>query len=487
MQCDFRRPHFRILSDSQIAEIHDATLQLLERGGAAFEAKEALDILADAGLDVSNPDRVKIPAHMVEDAIRKAPKMVTMYSRDGEPSIVLNGRTGSHFGSIPDLPTYRDPFSKRERTCYVADIADMARLIDALPNVEWVLLGTVNPTLPAAITDKVSLLQTILNTAKPIMGEINDAQSLSEMFALCEIVAGGEKKFKEKPFFVGSCEPVSPLVHGKDAMEKSLLCAEKGIPCVVYGMPMAGATTPATFAGCLAIANAEVLSQLVVLQLKNPGAPIIYGSIPSIMDMRTTIYSYGCPELSLMGAALTEVCHSYKLPMFGVAGSTDAANIGLQSGAEITYEIMASALAGTDLVRSAAFLYHAKVGSPEVVVFGNEIVDMVKVLLNGIEINKETLPIEMMVRMGPKANYLFESHTRKHFRKFWSPPLFDRSFNPASSRNAEDLINQRTKEIIETHQPKALPADLVKELKKMEKTWFQRVGLKHEYPKRKER
>ena len=116
MQCDFRRPHFRILSDSQIEEIHDATLQLLERGGAAFGAKEALDILADAGLDVSNPDRVKIPAHMVEDAIRKAPKMVTMYSRDGEPSIVLNGRTGSHFGTVPDLPIYLDPFTKRERT-----------------------------------------------------------------------------------------------------------------------------------------------------------------------------------------------------------------------------------------------------------------------------------------------------------------------------------------------------------------------------------
>lgn len=487
MQCDFRRPHFRILSDSQIAEIHDATLQLLERGGAAFEAKEALDILAEAGLDVSNPDRVKIPPYMVEDALRKAPKLVTMYSRDGEAAIILNGLTGAHFGTVPDLPRYLDPFTKRERTCYVADIADTIRVVDALPNVEWVLLGTVSPTLPAAITDKVSLLQTILNTTKPIMGEINDAQSLSEMFAVCEAVAGGVRKFKEKPFFIGSCEPVSPLVHGKDALEKSLLCAEKGIPCVVYGMPMAGATTPASFAGCLAIANAEVLSQLVVLQLKNPGAPVIYGSIPSIMDMRTTIYSYGCPELSLMGAALTEVCHSYGLPMFGVAGSTDAANIGLQSGAEITYEIMAAALAGTDLVRSAAFLYHAKVGSPEVVVFGNEIVDMVKVLLNGIEINKETLPIEMMVRMGPKANYLFESHTRQHFRKFWPAPLFDRSFNPENSKNAEERINQRTREIIETHQPKPLPDDLVKELKKMERTWFQRVGLKHEYPRRKER
>ncbi len=487
MQCDFRRPLFRILSDSQIAEIHDATLQILERGGAAFEAKEALDILAEAGLDVSNPDRVKIPAHMVEEAIRKAPKLVTMYSRAGEPAIVLNGLTGSHFGSIPDLPLYRDPFTKKERTTYVADIADMVRVIDGLPNIEWVLLGTVNSTLPAAITDKVSLLQTLLNTTKPIMGEINDAKSLGEMFSVCEIVAGGTQNFREKPFFIGSCEPVSPLVHGKDAMEKSLLCAENGIPCVVYGMPMAGAATPVTFAGCLAIANAEVLSQLVVLQLKNPGAPVIYGSIPSIMDMKTTIYSYGCPELSLMGAALTEVCHSYKLPMFGVAGSTDAANIGLQSGAEITYEIMASALAGTDLVRSAAFLYHARVSAPEVIVFGNEAVDMVKVLLGGIEINKETLPIDMMVKMGPKANYLFESHTRKHFRKLWMAPLFDRSFNPASSKNAEDLINQRTRELIETHQAKPLPDDLVKELKKVEKTWFERVGLKHEYPKRKGR
>lgn len=143
MQCDSKRPQFRILSDRHIAEIHNATLQILERGGAAFEAKEALDILGEAGLDVSNPARVKMPTHMVEEAIRKAPKIVTTYSREGAPAIILNGLTGAHFGSIPDLPTYRDPYMKRERTCYIEDIVDTARVIDALPNVEWVLLGTV--------------------------------------------------------------------------------------------------------------------------------------------------------------------------------------------------------------------------------------------------------------------------------------------------------------------------------------------------------
>lgn len=481
----FNTPQFHILSDNQIEELHLATLQILERTGAAFECQEALDILGDAGVDVSNPDRVKIPPYMVEQALRTTPKMVTLYTREGEPAIVLNGMTGSHFGAIPDLPEYLDPYTRKQRQCYIDDIADTARLVDALPNTEFLLLGTSNPTLPAAITDKVSLLQVILNTSKPIMGEINDVSSLREMIDLCSIVAGGEEQFKKKPFFIGSCEPVSPLVHGKDALEKSLLCAEKGIPCVVYGMPMSGATTPATFAGCLAIANAEVLSQLVVLQLKNPGAPVIYGSIPSIMDMKTTIYSYGAPELPVMGAALTEVCHCYKLPMFGVSGSTDAGVIDVQAGAEVTYEILVTALAGVDLVRSSCFLYHAKVGSPEMIVLGNEIVDMVKVLMNGIEINDETLPLELIERLGPKSSYLTEVHTLKHFRRFWAPKIFNRSFaKKEDTKGAEDLLNQRTIEILETHQPKTLPEDLVRELKKVEKTWFDRVGLKHEYPKR---
>lgn len=481
----FNSPQFRILSAKQIEELHFAALQILERTGVAFECQEALDILGEAGADISNPDRVKIPSYLVEQALRTSPKTITLYTREGEPAITLNGQTGSHFGAVPDLPEYLDPFTRKRRDCYIADIADTVRVIDALPNVEWLLLGTSNLTLPAAITDKVSLLQIIMNTSKPIVGEINDVASLKDMIALCSIVAGGEEQFRKRPFFIGSAEPVSPLIHGKDAVEKGLFCAEKGIPCIVYGMPMAGATAPASFAGCLAIANAEVLSQMVVLQLKRPGTPIIYGSIPSIMDMRTTIFSYGAPELSLMGAALTEVCHYYRLPMFGVSGSTDARVIGVQAGAELTYEILVTALSGVDLVRSACFLYHAKVGSPEMVVLGNEIVDMVKVLMNGIEINDETLPLELIEKLGPKSSYLAEKHTMKHFRNFWAPRIFDRSFSEEEGRkDAEDLLNQRTIEIMKRHQPKPLPEDLLKELKKVEKTWFDRVGLKHEYPKR---
>jgi trimethylamine--corrinoid protein Co-methyltransferase len=304
------------------------------------------------------------------------------------------------------------------------------------------------------------------------------------MIDLCSIVAGGEEQLRKKPFFAGSSEPVSPLIQGKDAMEKSLLCAEKGIPNVVYSMPMAGATTPATFPGCLAIANAEALSQLVVLQLKHPGTPVIFGSIPSIMDMKTTIFSYGAPEMSLMVGALTELCHYYELPMWGTAGCTDAEVVNAQAGAEITYQILTSALTGADLVHDVGLVYHATTISAELIVFVDEIVDMVKVLMGGIEINDETLPLGLIERLGPKSNYLTESHTLEHFRKFWVPRVFDRSFTKKEGvKDCEELLKQRSIKILETHRPKPLSADLVNELKKVEKTWLDRVGLK-EYPER---
>ena len=481
----FGSPQFRLLSDKQIEELHFATLQIMERIGILFECQEAIDLLGEAGADVSDPGRVKIPSYLVEQALNNAPKMVTFYNREGELAMVLNGQTGSHFGSLPDCPYYLDPYEGRRRMCYIEDIADTARVIDALPNMEWSYLATGHQTIPGAIADKVSLLQFILNSSKPVIAEINDAASLREMITLCSIIAGGEEALRKKPFFGGSSEPVSPLVEGKDAMEKSLVCAEKGIPNVVYSMPMAGATTPASFAGCLAIANAEFLSQLVVLQLKNPGAPVIYGSIPNIMEMRTTIFPYGAPEMSLMVAALTELCHYYRLPMFGTAGCSDAYNIGAQMGAEITYQILMTALSGADLVHDVGILYHATVGSPELIVFVDEIIDMVNVAMGGIEINDETLPLDLIERIGPGGNYISEKHTLKHFRKFWAPKIFDRSAVESEGiKNCEDLLNERTIKLLETHQPKPLPEDVAKELGKVEASWLKRVGLK-EYPKRK--
>jgi len=478
-------PEFHILSEKMIEELHFASLEILEKTGVAFESQEAIEILGDSGADISNPDRVRIPSPLVEKALKTAPKEITLFTRDGDPAIVLNGKTGAHFGAHTDMDDFLDPLTKSRRRCYVEDIADMARLIDALPNIEWSRTSTGHTPLPGEVSDKVSLLQALLNCTKPIVCVINNVSSLIDMIEVCSIVAGDEKILKQKPFIAGSNEPTSPLFQGKDAMEKSLLLAEKGIPNVVYGMPMAGATAPATFAGCLCIANAEVLSHIVVLQIKNPGAPVILGSIPNIMDMKTSICPYGAPELSLMVGAFTELCHYYGIPMFGTAGCTDAGTIGSQAAAEITYSIFTSIMTGADLVHDVGLMDHATMLSPELAVLSNEIIDMVKVLTRGIEISDETLALDLIEKVGPRSNYLEEMHTLTHFRNFWSPNVFDRSMTRDSeTKDCEQLLNAKTIEILRTHKPKSMPDDLIKELKKMEEGWFKRIGIEYAYPKK---
>ena len=482
---EYRSPQFHLLSDRQLEELHLATLQILERTGVAFECQEAIDLLGEAGADISNPNRVKIPSCLVEKALQTAPKMVTIYSREGQPAMVLNGTSGPHFRGLCDSPEFLDPYTGQRRACYIEDIADTARVADALPNIEWLMIGGAHTTVPGTIADKVSLLQVIKSSSKPVAVATVGVASLREMLKVCSVIVGGEKELQAKPFLLGSSQPISPLLQGKDLMEKSLLCAEKGVPILVYGMQMAGATAPATFPGCLVVADAEILSQLVVLQLKNPGTPVIIGSMPNIMDMKTTIYPYGAPELSLSVAALTELSHYYKLPMLGSAGYTDSDVIGAQAGAELTYQIIVCALSGADLAHDVGVMYHARMISPEFMVLADEVIDMVKVLMRGIEINDETLPLGLIERVGPKGTYISEKHTLQHFREFWMPKIFDRSATKGKEvKNCEELLRERTIKILRTHKPKPLSEDLVRELGKMEKGWFEGVGLEHLYPKR---
>ncbi len=479
----YATPQFRLLSDCQLEELHLATLHILERTGVAFKYQEAINILGDSGADVSNPDRVKIPSCLVEQALRTAPRTITLYTREGEPAMVLNG-TRSHFGPCFGHAEHLDPYSGKRRPTYIEDIADITRVVDALPNLEFQWSGSFNTTVPGSIADKISALQVLMNSSKPVGCILNDAESVREILKICSIIAGSEAQFRKKPFIWGSQEPFSPLVQVKEALEKSLLFAEKGIPNIVVGCQMAGATTPATWAAELVIANAEVLSHLVVIQLKYPGAPVIYGNMPSIMDMRTGIYSFGAPELALNVAASTELSHYYGLPMNGTAGCTDSDSINAQTAAEVTYQILLAALTGADLVDDIGMMYHSTTQSPELMVFCNEIIDMVKVVMGGIEINEEALPLDLIERIGPRGTYITEKHTLKHFRKFWAPELFDRSgVRGKDFRNCEDLVRERTIRILETHQPKPLPDDIVKELRKREAGWLKRAGLA-EYPKR---
>jgi len=482
------KPKFHILSAENLNKLHEASLQILEKTGVTVDCEEGLDLLGEAGIDTSDPKRVKIPNRFVEKALKSAPDNITLYTREGEPCLYLD-LEHTYFGAIPDCPDIMDPYTRNRRPCCVDDAAALARLIDYLPNIDWIFTAGWGHGLPGALSDKVSLVQAVLNTSKPAGSCVNDLGSLEAMIEICAIIAGGKQGLKKKPFFYCTVEPVTPLVQGKDAVAKSLLCAELGIPNVIYSMPMAGATSPATFAGTLAVCNAEFLSHLVMVQLKKPGAPVIYGSMPNIMDMKTSIYPYGAPELNLLVACLTELAHHYRLPMWGTAGCTDAKVIGVQAGMELMYECLTSMLSGADFVHDTGLMDHATMISPELIVLMDEIISAAKVLLEGIEVSSEALALDLVNKVGPGGSFIAEDHTLEHFRSFWVPSIADRTrltpdMAPNSVRHSEELLNKKTITILETHKPKSLPEAVVREIRNIETSWFKEMNVPYKYPQK---
>ena len=239
-------------------------------------------------------------------------------------------------------------------------------------------------------------------------------------------------------------------------------------------MPMGGTTAPTTLAGVLALNLAEILTGLVIHQLTSPGAPIILGGVPSIMDMRTSRYAYGAPELHLQCSALAEIIHYYKIPFWGTAGCVETATVDQQAAAEISLSCLMAALSGANLVHDTGLMDQATVTCPEILLLADEIQDMIKHIMKGIDVNEETLALDVVHKVGPGGNYLVEDHTLKHFRNFWHPRLFSRRVQqPGKSEpSLSERLNKKAKEIIETHEVPALSEDKRKALLDLEKKWL---------------
>ena len=195
--------------------------------------------------------------------------------------------------------------------------------------------------------------------------------------------------------------------------------------------------------------------------------------------------------MNLHVAAMCEFSHLYYgLPFYGTGGVTDAERVGVQAGLELMFECMTTALSGADFVHDTGLCGFCTMLSPELMVLHDEIIGMVKVFMEGVNINDETLALDLIDRVGPGRGYLAEKHTREHFRRFWVPKFLDRTALPPgqteSADPCEERLNRRTREIMETHQPEPLAEDMEREIRKVEESWFKELGLKYEYQKRAE-
>jgi trimethylamine--corrinoid protein Co-methyltransferase len=254
-----------------------------------------------------------------------------------------------------------------------------------------------------------------------------------------------------------------------------LFTVEHDIPLINFPAPQACGSAPATFAGTVVQGSAESLSGLVLAQTARPGAAFIYGAFATIMDMQTTIFSYGAPELSLMVGALAQMAQHYELPFFGTAGCSDAKFCDAQAATEAALQIFSSAAIGSSLVHDcSSWLDHGSLVSPAFMVMVNEILHNVNQFMKGLPITEETLALEVIDRVGPGGHYLQDDHTLSHFKDVRYSKLFERmvydQWKEAGEKRFEDRLRELTREAME-HQPAPLAPEVIKELDKMQKNW----------------
>lgn len=467
------RPEFRLLSTAKIERIHEATCEVLSQTGVRVLAPEAVELLAGAGAQVEGDDLVKIPRRLVEDCLEAAPESVTVYDRNGEPALKLEGKN-IHFGTGPTIQYILDPETGERRDSTMEDIERAARIVDYLPNLDFAMTmgmsGGIDPRsqgLNPMITDRFDFAAMLKNTTKPLMFSNWSAAGLADCYEMALACRDGdEEALRQKPFIMHYSEPTTPLIHDKEPLEHVLFCAEKSIPLIYVSGPVCGGTSPVTLAGSMVLSNAECLSGIVIAQLKKKGAPVIYGGGISPMDMKTSVSYYGGPENILSHLAVMEMADFYNLPDFNTGGVSDSKVFDQQVAIDYTLSLFQAALVGSNLIHDVGYMESGLTASWAGIVMADEIIDLLKYFLKGVQVDETTLALDVIKRQGPGGGFLTERHTFEHFRSLWHPKLIDHNnfagWSKEGGKSLEAKATEKVLDILANHQPPPLDERIVR-------------------------
>jgi len=458
-------PRVQLLSSDHISKINSASLEILEKTGVDVLLPEAVDLLREAGADVSDGSRVRLPGQMIEEALRLAPRSIAIGNRDGEPAMLLEGNN-CYFGTGTDTPFVMDSHSAQRRPSQGEDVDKAAIVGDYLKNIDFIgCMGGVSMSeVDPLLSDRHNFARMVLKTTKPIMFTSWSLAGLSDIYDMAVAVRGSVDNFLKNPFIMQYAEPITPLQHPPESLQKLLFCAEKSIPLIYTSSPSMGATAPITLAGATALSNAEFLSGLVIAQLKHEGAPIIYGGASSPMDMRSGKYIYISPETKLSHIALKEMAIFYGLPNFSTGGCSDSKIFDQQAVIEASQSILLSGLTRGNLIHDVGYLDSGNTSCLELMVIANELIDEAKHFLKGMSVNNETLALGVIDREGPGGNFLQSEHTFKHFKEVWYPELINRDsydkWTGSGSRSLKKVVDEKLKWIFDNHKAKPLSGEI---------------------------
>jgi trimethylamine--corrinoid protein Co-methyltransferase len=448
--------HVEILSGEEIERLKGATLEILEETGIHCPSPKALSIYEEHGADVDREaETVTFPPNVVLEAMSHAPRFYTMGARLPTFDLELDG--SALYCATDGCGVETIDFDARERRSSVKDdVARMARVSDYLSSIGfyWPIVSAQDygPTAPLHELDA-----SFNNTVKHVQTEtVMDEPTAAYAVEMAQVIARDEETMRERPPLSSLICTIAPLAQDRGGMESALVFAEAGLPVGFMSMANAGSTAPATLAGTIVVADAEIVAAMALIQMAYPGAPVYHSMMPGIMHPRTGGYLGTAWEGELLYAVGVELAHAWGVPTLAGIFGTDAQVPGWQQAAEAGSSLLLTALCGADtgsgmgLVESCTLLY------PEALVLDTDIYHRVRIDLAGLDTGSEALALEVIEDVGPRGHFLREPHTRDHVRQRAFSDLVAQPEPDGSYRDPIEVAREKTARILENHHPKPL-------------------------------
>jgi len=471
------------LSRSDSEAIHAASLEVLEKTGVSVRNESAVKLLCENGATASS-DRVRIPPSLVEKTLKKVPRALTLYSRDGKDRYEIGG-SRVLFNPASSSIYFRDEEAGLIRKARSDDLVRFVKLVDGLDCIEAQSTAMVPSDVPVSISDLYRLYVIIKESRKPIITGAFTKEGLLEMKQMLASIAGGDKQLASKPRAIFDCCPSSVLIWGDVTAQNLMDCSTHGIPAAIIPAPLMGATSPITLGGTLVQANAEVLSGIVIAQLTNSGCSLVYGGATSVLDQRHGTSRIGAPEAAIVACASAEMGKFYGMPTHAYLGVSDSMTVDAQSGYEAAVGLVLGAMAGINVISGPGMLASINCQSLEKLVLDNEVCRAAYRLVEGISIEDLSVLVDLVDSVGPGGQYLSEKHTRDNLRKEHAIPsevisrLSQDKWMQEGAKDSVSLAREQAAKILSAHIVEPLSDDRATHLDSI----FRGILQKHGIPK----
>jgi trimethylamine--corrinoid protein Co-methyltransferase len=460
--------YLTFLSKEEIALVHEDSLRVLQEVGLRIYSKKVQDMLRAEGAECdASSNLVKIPASMVEEAVRKAPKEMTMCGREPGRDVKLPAKVFP-FATLSGFAVFmRDMETGERRSTTSSDLKSFAVLGDFIDAVDF-FWPIVTPTeVPPPIQVLQGLAISLENTGKHIQYQALNEEQAKWQIKLALAVVGDEEALRKRPIISSVQCSVSPLQFEKESSEAMVELARAGIPISPMSMALGGVTAPITLAGTLVTINAEELGALVITQCANPGSPMIYCVESTPANMWSGEINYQAPEIPFISAGCAQLARFYDLPCQVAQMGMDESPPDLESLNKSAALFALNNMCRTDITGGFGSLEAADSSALEQVILDVEAWERSRAFLRSFKIDEETLAFDTIRSVGPGGTFLAMKHTIEHFkREIWlRKPTDTILLDKAVNGSLVDKAKVKVREILSSHQPPQIEKDVKNELR----------------------